>query len=66
MMERFLSVKNRKGVEVKAHGIIPRQSVNEPMQTELKSIDSLIPWQRSRKLIIGDRQTGKPLLLLMQ
>ena len=38
-----LSAKNRKRVEVKAPGIIPRQSVNEPMQTGLKSIDSLIP-----------------------
>ena len=55
-----LSVKNRKRVEVKAPGIIPRQSVNEPMQTGLKSIDSLIPIVRGqRELIIGDRQTGK-------
>ena len=38
-----IAVKNRKRVEVKAPGIIPRQSVNEPMQTGLKSIDSLIP-----------------------
>ena len=36
-----LSAKNRKRVEVKAPGIIPRQSVNEPMQTGLKSIDYL-------------------------
>ena len=50
----------RKRVEVKAPGIIPRQSVNEPMQTGLKSIDSLIPIGRGqRELIIGDRQTGK-------
>ena len=55
-----LSAKNRKRVEVKAPGIIPRQSVNEPMQTGLKSIDSLIPIGRGqRELIIGDRQTGK-------
>ncbi len=55
-----LKVKNRKRVEVKAPGIIPRQSVNEPMQTGLKSIDSLIPIGRGqRELIIGDRQTGK-------
>ena len=47
-------------VEVKAPGIIPRQSVNEPMQTGLKSIDSLVPIGRGqRELIIGDRQTGK-------
>jgi F-type H+-transporting ATPase subunit alpha len=56
----LLSSKNRKRVEVKAPGIIPRQSVNEPMQTGLKSIDSLIPIGRGqRELIIGDRQTGK-------
>ncbi len=55
-----LSVKSKKRVEVKAPGIIPRQSVNEPMQTGLKSIDSLIPIGRGqRELIIGDRQTGK-------
>ena len=55
-----ISVKTRKRVEVKAPGIIPRQSVNEPMQTGLKSIDSLIPIGRGqRELIIGDRQTGK-------
>jgi F-type H+-transporting ATPase subunit alpha len=47
-------------VEVKAPGIIPRQSVSEPMPTGLKSIDSLVPVGRGqRELIIGDRQTGK-------
>ena len=47
-------------VEVKAPGIIPRKSVNQPMQTGLKAIDSLIPVGRGqRELIIGDRQTGK-------
>ena len=50
----------KKRVEVKAPGIIPRQSVSEPMQTGLKSIDTLIPVGRGqRELIIGDRQTGK-------
>ena len=50
----------RRRVEVKAPGIIPRQSVGEPMQTGIKSIDSLIPIGRGqRELIIGDRQTGK-------
>jgi len=50
----------RKRVDVKAPGIIPRQSVNQPMQTGLKAIDSLIPIGRGqRELIIGDRQTGK-------
>jgi len=50
----------RRRVDVKAPGIIPRQSVSEPMQTGLKAIDSLIPVGRGqRELIIGDRQTGK-------
>ena len=50
----------RMRVEVKAPGIIPRQSVSEPMQTGLKAIDTLIPVGRGqRELIIGDRQTGK-------
>src|ERR1043166_2897520 len=50
----------RRRVDVKAPGIIPRRSVNEPMQTGLKAIDSLIPIGRGqRELIIGDRQTGK-------
>ncbi len=50
----------RSRVEVKAPGIIPRKSVSEPMQTGLKSIDSLVPIGRGqRELIIGDRQTGK-------
>ena len=50
----------RRRVEVKAPGIIPRKSVHEPMQTGLKSIDALIPVGRGqRELIIGDRQTGK-------
>jgi F-type H+-transporting ATPase subunit alpha len=50
----------RMRVEVKAPGIIPRQSVNEPVQTGLKAIDALVPVGRGqRELIIGDRQTGK-------
>jgi proton translocating ATP synthase F1 alpha subunit len=50
----------RQRVEVKAPGILPRQSVNEPMQTGLKAVDALIPIGRGqRELIIGDRQTGK-------
>ena len=50
----------RSRVEVKAPGIIPRQSVNEPVQTGLKAIDALVPVGRGqRELIIGDRQTGK-------
>ncbi|MDB3953295.1 F0F1 ATP synthase subunit alpha [Alphaproteobacteria bacterium] len=47
-------------VEVKAPGIIPRQSVHEPVQTGLKALDALVPVGRGqRELIIGDRQTGK-------
>ena len=50
----------RRRVEVKAPGIISRQSVNQPMQTGLKALDTLIPIGRGqRELIIGDRQTGK-------
>jgi len=50
----------RRRVDVKAPGIIPRKSVHEPMQTGLKAIDALIPIGRGqRELIIGDRQTGK-------
>src|SRR5882757_4161665 len=55
-----LATTERRLVEVKAPGIIPRKSVNEPMQTGLKAIDSLVPIGRGqRELIIGDRQTGK-------
>ncbi|WP_417460598.1 F0F1 ATP synthase subunit alpha [Kordiimonas sp.] len=50
----------RQRVETKAPGIIPRQSVSEPMQSGLKAIDALVPVGRGqRELIIGDRQTGK-------
>lgn len=51
---------NFRQVEVKAPGIMPRQSVSEPLQTGLKCVDSLVPIGRGqRELIIGDRQTGK-------
>jgi F-type H+-transporting ATPase subunit alpha len=47
-------------IELKAPGILDRQSVKEPMQTGIKAIDSMIPIGRGqRELIIGDRQTGK-------
>merc|ERR1711968_47371 len=47
-------------VEVKAPGIIPRQSVCEPMMTGVKAVDVLVPVGRGqRELVIGDRQTGK-------
>jgi len=55
-----LKTKQRSRVEVKAPGIIPRQSVSEPVQTGLKALDALVPVGRGqRELIIGDRQTGK-------
>jgi len=55
----------RMQVDVKAPGIIPRQSVHEPMATGLKAVDALIPIGRGqRELIIGDRQTGKTAVAL--
>jgi len=60
----IVSVERRR-VDVKAPGIIPRKSVHEPMQTGLKAVDSLIPIGRGqRELIIGDRQTGKTAIAL--
>ncbi len=50
----------RRMVDVKAPGILPRKSVHEPVQTGIKAIDSMIPIGRGqRELVIGDRQTGK-------
>jgi F-type H+/Na+-transporting ATPase subunit alpha len=55
----------RRQVEVKAPGIIPRKSVHEPVQTGIKAIDCLIPIGRGqRELIIGDRQTGKTAVVI--
>src|SRR3712207_6393259 len=55
----------RRRVEVKAPGIIPRKSVHEPVQTGLKALDALVPVGRGqRELIIGDRQTGKSAVAL--
>ena len=55
----ILSSEKRR-IELKAPGIIPRQSVSEPMQTGIKALDALVPVGRGqRELIIGDRQTGK-------
>jgi F-type H+/Na+-transporting ATPase subunit alpha len=60
-----VSFTERRRVEVKAPGIIPRKSVTEPMQTGIKSIDALIPIGRGqRELIIGDRQTGKTAVII--
>jgi len=55
----------RRDIEVKAPGVIERQPVDTPLQTGLKSIDSMIPIGRGqRELIIGDRQTGKTQIAL--
>ena len=60
-----IEVEERRRVDVKAPGIIPRKSVHEPMATGLKAIDALIPIGRGqRELIIGDRQTGKTAIAL--
>lgn len=51
--------------QLKAPGILPRKSVNQPVQTGLKSIDAMVPIGRGqRELIIGDRQTGKTAVAL--
>src|ERR1700722_5927279 len=58
-------IAERRRVDVKAPGIIPRKSVHEPVQTGLKIVDSLVPIGRGqRELIIGDRQTGKTALAI--
>ncbi|WP_373502277.1 F0F1 ATP synthase subunit alpha, partial [Aestuariivirga sp.] len=60
-----INAKQMMRVDVKAPGIIPRKSVNEPMSTGLKAIDALIPIGRGqRELVIGDRQTGKTAIIL--
>src|SRR5262249_31563783 len=60
-----LTAVTRARVEVRAPGIAPRRSVQEPVQTGLKAIDSLVPIGRGqRELIIGDRQTGKTALAI--
>ncbi len=59
------NVAERRRVDVKAPGIIPRRSVNEPMQTGIKAIDALIPIGRGqREFIIGYRQTGKTAIIV--
>ncbi|KAF4945280.1 hypothetical protein FGADI_12066 [Fusarium gaditjirri] len=55
-----INTKEKRRAQLKAPGILPRKSVNEPVQTGLKSIDAMVPIGRGqRELIIGDRQTGK-------
>ncbi len=58
-------VAERRRVDVKAPGILPRKSVHEPMSTGIKAIDCLVPIGRGqRELIIGDRQTGKTAIVI--
>src|SRR5438309_208434 len=55
-----VATKETRKIEVKAPGIVQRESVREPLQTGIKAIDAMIPIGRGqRELIIGDRQTGK-------
>lgn len=55
----------RRRAQLKAPGILPRRSVNQPVQTGLKSVDAMVPIGRGqRELIIGDRQTGKTAVAL--
>ncbi|KAM7217376.1 ATP synthase [Rhypophila decipiens] len=60
-----LNTKEKRRAQLKAPGILPRQSVNQPVQTGLKSVDAMVPIGRGqRELIIGDRQTGKTAVAL--
>ncbi|TLS31155.1 hypothetical protein PpBr36_03769 [Pyricularia pennisetigena] len=60
-----INTKERRRAQLKAPGILPRQSVNQPVQTGLKSVDAMVPIGRGqRELIIGDRQTGKTAVAL--
>ncbi|KAG6295749.1 Alpha subunit of the F1 sector of mitochondrial F1F0 ATP synthase [Claviceps aff. purpurea] len=60
-----INCKERRRAQLKAPGILPRKSVNEPVQTGFKSIDAMVPVGRGqRELIIGDRQTGKTAVCL--
>merc|ERR1711971_453698 len=62
-----LGTATRQRVGIKAPGIIPRQSVREPMQTGIKAVDSLVPIGRGQpELIIGDRQTGKTAVAIVK
>lgn len=60
-----INTKERRRAQLKAPGILPRRSVNQPVQTGLKSVDAMVPIGRGqRELIIGDRQTGKTAVAL--
>ncbi|KAK0734457.1 ATP synthase subunit alpha [Lasiosphaeria miniovina] len=60
-----INTSEKRRAQLKAPGILPRQSVREPVQTGLKSVDAMVPIGRGqRELIIGDRQTGKTAVAL--
>ncbi|KAL1965821.1 hypothetical protein VTN77DRAFT_5142 [Rasamsonia byssochlamydoides] len=60
-----IKTKEKRRAQIKAPGILPRRSVHQPVQTGLKSVDSMVPIGRGqRELIIGDRQTGKTAVAL--
>ncbi|KAK3208332.1 hypothetical protein GRF29_77g360747 [Pseudopithomyces chartarum] len=60
-----IKTSEKRRAQLKAPGILPRQSVNQPVQTGLKSVDAMVPIGRGqRELIIGDRQTGKTAVAL--
>lgn len=60
-----IACKERRRASLKAPGVLPRRSVNQPMMTGIKSIDAMVPIGRGqRELIIGDRQTGKTAVAL--
>jgi len=60
-----IDAKESRPIEVKASGVMARQSVDEPLETGIKAIDALVPIGRGqRELIIGDRQTGKTSIAL--
>ncbi|KAM0088852.1 Alpha subunit of the F1 sector of mitochondrial F1F0 ATP synthase [Aspergillus fumigatus] len=60
-----INTKAKSRAQLKAPGILPRRSVNQPVQTGLKCVDSMVPIGRGqRELIIGDRQTGKTAVAL--
>ncbi|KAK2741910.1 Alpha subunit of the F1 sector of mitochondrial F1F0 ATP synthase [Myotisia sp. PD_48] len=60
-----IKTSEKRRAQLKAPGILPRKSVNQPVQTGMKSVDSMVPIGRGqRELIIGDRQTGKTAVAL--
>lgn len=60
-----INTKETRRAQTKAPGILPRRSVNQPVQTGLKAVDAMVPIGRGqRELVIGDRQTGKTAVIL--